>query len=164
MLTNDVLYEIMIYLDDDDLYKFCNTNKKLCQNEYFWERKINHDGFIKPSVKVDWLKYYPLLKIVNDDVNSMYDIKEYNVHEHEYRANTNNTADFVKILNFLNIKNDLPIVNDDRNVEFGAWYSKNAYTVEFMLRDEDVFIEFDKIQYVNFLFQLYYNNIIKRIA
>lgn len=170
MLSTDEIYEIMIYLDIDDLYTLCHTNsiyRDLCQDEKFWKKKISHENMIMTRINVpikNWFKFYKVLKEVSEDIGSMGEITKRYEYEHEYSTNNYNTFYFVNLLNQLNINHDLPMIKDDKYVEFAAWYTEGNYVMEFMVGGLDIFIHLNKYQFVSFLFQAFYDNVVNRIA
>lgn len=164
MLSQDNIYEIMLHLDYQDLESLCTTNTAyldLCQDNSFWQKKITHDDMIFPINKnINWLKYYKLLRAVNNEINSM----KPGTPEYEYKSNTNNTDYFIDLLEKLNVKYDMPFLYTDDNLEFGTWYKNGLYYMEFIIPNTgDIIIPLTKHQLVSFLFNGYYDQIIHRI-
>ena len=63
---SDVDYEMMMYLDYDQLKNICSLNQygaQLCQNKQFWLRKFKYEQLLLPTLPLNgnWLKLYGIL-------------------------------------------------------------------------------------------------------
>jgi hypothetical protein len=81
-LPDDVLYEILIHVEDDALKYYCSTSKfnKICSSREFWKFKFDQYKLPIPQSELTsetWLKLYKFIVDIDKWLNS--DIKLKNI-------------------------------------------------------------------------------------
>lgn len=144
---SDMDYQIMIYLDINQLKALCCVNRYvylLAQNKQFWINKFNHDHLLLPSLlQQKWISNYHILHWITKYINN---IDDYSI---DITDNDGITELFKKY-----------IVRDINIKEIIIWFDKGNYLMATYPINNSVAL-LTKQTLINYLYEAMINNLVK---